>query len=228
LHSGTAPQAGRLDKIRPVGKWPNFDTPRSNHRPPETIGKRAKTNELILRRDWDFIMRLRLAGITRESVVDGPGIRVVIYAQGCPHGCPGCQNPDTHDPNGGKLFDVGQVVQMIRSVPMAQGVTFSGGEPFSQAEAFAELGHMLKSSSLDIVTYTGYVWEDLVSSSRDTWHDLLSLTTLLVDGPFYEDERDLGLAFRGSRNQRVIDVAKSLEKNAPVVVSDTYDACRRP
>lgn len=173
-------------------------------------------------------MKLRLAGITRESVVDGPGIRVVIYAQGCPHGCPGCQNPNTHDPNGGKLFDVRQVVQMIRSVPIAQGVTFSGGEPFAQAEAFAELGHMLKSFSLDIVTYTGYVWDDLANSSSAAWHDLLSLTTLLIDGPFSEDERDLSLAFRGSGNQRIIDVAKSLQENSPVAVNDTYDACRKP
>jgi anaerobic ribonucleoside-triphosphate reductase activating protein len=172
-------------------------------------------------------MELRLAGITRESVVDGPGIRVVIYAQGCPHGCPGCQNPDTHDPSGGKLFDVGQVIQIIRRVPMAKGVTFSGGEPFAQAEAFAELGHMLKSSHLDIVTYTGYVWEDLINSSQDAWHDLLSLTTLLIDGPFSKDEKDLSLAFRGSRNQRIIDVPESLHQNAPVVVSDMYDACRR-
>ena len=168
-------------------------------------------------------MRLRLAGITRESVVDGPGIRVVVYAQGCPHGCPGCHNPDTHDPSGGELFDVEQVAQIIRSVPIAQGVTFSGGEPFSQAEAFAELGRMLKSSSLNIVTYTGYVWEDLVKSSSAAWQDLLSLTTLLIDGPFSEGERNLSLAFRGSGNQRIIDVAESLRKNQPVVVSDIYD-----
>lgn len=117
---------------------------------------------------------------------------------------------------------------MVRSVPLAQGVTFSGGEPFDQAEAFAELGHMLASCSLDVVTYTGYVWEDLVSSSSVAWHDLLSLTTLLIDGRFSEDERDLSLAFRGSRNQRIIDVAKSLcNNNAPIVISDTYDACMK-
>jgi anaerobic ribonucleoside-triphosphate reductase activating protein len=172
-------------------------------------------------------MKLRLAGITRESVVDGPGIRVVIYAQGCPHGCPGCQNPKTHDPRKGQLFDARQVIQMIRRVPLAQGVTFSGGEPFAQAEAFAELGHMLKSCGLDIITYTGYVWENAANSSEPGWRDLLSLTTLLIDGPFLEDERDLSLAFRGSRNQRIIDVQKSLLRSEPVVVSDIYDSSRK-
>lgn len=169
-------------------------------------------------------MKLRLAGITRESVVDGPGIRVVIYAQGCPHDCPGCQNPKTHDPTGGQLFDAKQVVRMIRRVPLAQGVTFSGGEPFAQAEAFAELGHMLESYGLDIITYTGYVWEDLANSSEAGWRDLLSLTSLLIDGPFHEDDRDLSLAFRGSGNQRIIDVRQSLRRNEPVVVSDIYDS----
>ena len=172
-------------------------------------------------------MKLRLAGITRESVVDGPGIRVVIYAQGCPHDCPGCQNPKTHDPGGGQLFDTRQVIQMIRRVPIAQGVTFSGGEPFLQAEAFAELGYKLKSYGLDIITYTGYLWDDLVNSSEAGWRDLLSLTTLLIDGPFLEEEQDLSLAFRGSRNQRIIDVGKSLLSNEPVVVSDIYDSRKK-
>ncbi len=169
-------------------------------------------------------MKLRLAGITKESVVDGPGIRVVIYAQGCPHGCAGCQNPETHDPKGGKLFDIEQVLQMILAVPIAQGVTFSGGEPFAQAEAFAELGRILKLHELDIITYTGYVWETLTNSSSASWNDLLSLTTLLIDGPFFENERDPALAFRGSRNQRIIDVAQSLQHNKPVVINDTYDS----
>lgn len=172
-------------------------------------------------------MQLRLAGMTKESVVDGPGIRVVIYAQGCPHRCPGCQNPKTHDPSGGRLFCVNEVIQMVRRVPIAQGVTFSGGEPFVQAEAFAKLGHMLKSYGLDIITYTGYAWQDLVNSPSEAWHDLLSLSSLLIDGPFHENERDLSLAFRGSRNQRIIDVGASLQRNEPVVVSDRFDSRKK-
>lgn len=172
----------------------------------------------------DTGVKLRLAGITKESVVDGPGIRVVIYAQGCPHGCPGCQNPETHNPMGGRTFDIEQVIRIVHSVPMAQGVTFSGGEPFAQAKAFAALGRALKSCGLDIVTYTGYEFEDLANSPSTPCHDLLALTTLLIDGQFLEKERDLSLAFRGSRNQRIIDVAQSLRLNAPVVISDTYDS----
>jgi anaerobic ribonucleoside-triphosphate reductase activating protein len=172
----------------------------------------------------DTAMKLRLAGITRESVVDGPGIRVVIYAQGCPHGCRGCQNPETHDAERGKLFDLERVAEMVLEARIAQGVTFSGGEPFAQAQAFAELGRILIQHGLDIVTYTGYLWEELASSSLPAWHDLLSVTTLLIDGPFSENERDPGLAFRGSRNQRIINVRQSFLSNEPRVVSGVYDA----
>lgn len=158
-------------------------------------------------------MKLRLAGILRESVVDGPGIRTVIFAQGCPHRCPGCHNPETHDPHGGKEYTIAQVVSSIMPNRLVRGITFSGGEPFQQAEGFAHLGKILKEKGLDIVTYTGYTFEEILAKSQVN-HDVLKLlqvSDLLVEGPYVEALRDLSLAYRGSRNQRIVNVQSSLQ-----------------
>lgn len=172
-------------------------------------------------------MKLRLAGITRESVVDGPGIRVVIFAQGCPHHCNGCQNPETHDPGGGKVLAMEEIVEMVRPTPITRGVTFSGGEPFMQAEGFGALGRCLKSMGLDIVTYTGYTWEALTASDNRAWRELIEVTDLLIDGPFVESQKDTTIAFRGSRNQRIIDVSESLKLGRLVDLSKRFDSPRR-
>lgn len=169
-------------------------------------------------------LRLRLAGITRESVVDGPGIRAVVFAQGCPHRCKGCHNPETHDPRGGMVLALDEVLEQMRLTPIVRGVTFSGGEPFMQAEGFALLGRRLKLVGLDIVTYTGYTWEALTGPAAPAaWRELLDVTDILVDGPFVESERDTAIAFRGSRNQRIIDVRGSLRLGAVVDLSWKYD-----
>ena len=98
---------------------------------------------------------LRLAGVIRESIVDGPGIRLVIFTQGCPHHCEGCHNPETHDPAGGYISQPENILNAIRQNPLLQGVTFSGGEPFAQAPALAELGRRIRKLGLGIMTYTG-------------------------------------------------------------------------
>ena len=169
-------------------------------------------------------MEIRIAGITRESVVDGPGMRLVIFAQGCPHGCPGCQNPETHDPTAGKLLDSTEIISLIERAHLIRGVTFSGGEPFLQAAPLAELAAAARCYGLDIVTYSGFLFEKLVDWAKKdaAISSLLHQTDILIDGPFRKEERDLRLAFRGSRNQRLIDVPKSLASGCVVLWQDPY------
>jgi len=159
-------------------------------------------------------MELRIAGLIRESVVDGPGIRSVVFAQGCPRFCPGCHNPEAIDPSGGRVVEHQEILDVIENTGLLRGVTFSGGEPFMQAEGFAQLGKQIKEKGLDIMTYTGYTWEELLHMGKKNRKvmELLSVSDYLVDGPFIETEKDLNLPFRGSRNQRVIDVRESLRK----------------
>ena len=163
---------------------------------------------------------LRLAGVMRESIVDGPGIRMTIFGQGCPHRCKGCHNPETHDPAGGYISHPENIIKAIEQNPLLQGITFSGGEPFFQAEAFAQLGAEIKKKGLHITTYSGYTFEQLLDGAKQGtpgWAELLAVTDLLVDGKFVLEERSLNLLFRGSKNQRLIDVKKSLEKGEPVL-----------
>ncbi|KUK37119.1 MAG: anaerobic ribonucleoside-triphosphate reductase activating protein [Thermacetogenium sp.] len=166
-------------------------------------------------------MKLRIAGYERESVVDGPGIRFVIFAQGCPHRCKGCHNPETWDFSGGREVTEEELLSIIKATKLLSGVTFSGGEPFAQARAFASLAEKVKGLGLDIVTYTGYTFEEILEMAQ---HDpdkkrLLELSDLLVDGPYIEKERDISLPFRGSRNQRLIAVKDSLALGRAVVTS---------
>jgi len=163
-------------------------------------------------------MKLRIAGIIKESVVDGPGIRYVVFTQGCLHNCHGCHNPETHDLNGGYEMDVDDIIEDIHKSKYINGVTFSGGEPFLQAEALSYIAQAIKCNNLNIVTYTGYTFEELLNSSDKNKKNLLSLSDLLIDGKFKLSERDLSLKFRGSKNQRIIDVKSSLKINSPVVL----------
>ncbi|WP_334110224.1 anaerobic ribonucleoside-triphosphate reductase activating protein [Thermodesulfitimonas autotrophica] len=149
---------------------------------------------------------LRIAGVVRESVVDGPGLRYVIFAQGCPHRCPGCHNPETWDPAGGYEITAAELLADISRNPLIAGVTFSGGEPFAQAAAFAALGRALREEGYNIVTYTGYTYEELQTIAEKGVRELLAVTDILIDGPFILAERDLTLPFRGSKNQRIIDL----------------------
>ena len=151
---------------------------------------------------------LRLCGTEPESIVDGPGFRFVVFVQGCPHHCPGCHNPETHPFAGGYLADVEEIVRQVGEDPLLSGVTFSGGEPFCQAEALAALGRRIRALGKNIVIYSGYTFEELLQMGKKdpAVLALLQLADLLVDGPYLADERDLSLPFRGSRNQRLIDL----------------------
>ena len=157
--------------------------------------------------------KLKLAGIVRESIVDGPGIRFTIFAQGCPHNCKGCHNPETHDFAGGRLYSIDRLEQEIRKNPLLSGVTFSGGEPFCQAEAFAHLAVKVKKMGLTVAVYSGYTYEEIrfMGGKEPEIRSLLYLADYLIDGPYIESQRDLTLPFRGSSNQRVIDLNKSRE-----------------
>jgi len=173
-------------------------------------------------------MEIRIAGVTRESVVDGPGLRFVIFVQGCPHHCPECHNPQTHDPAGGTLTTTEVLWEMINATKLIRGVTFSGGEPFMQAKPLAELARKIKQEGLNIVTYTGFTYEQLLAIAlrQLAVRDLLHLTDILVDGPYVAAKRDLSLAFRGSSNQRLIDVPKSLAAGKVVLWKDDWlDDC---
>ena len=153
---------------------------------------------------------MRLSGITYDSLVDGPGLRVVIFVQGCDMGCPQCHNPDSHAKNGGKEHSVQEVIRMMKKPKLGRkavrGVTFSGGEPFLQAGDLAQIAYEAKRIGWDVATYTGYIFEDLVKRDEPDIEMLLGLTDYLIDGPFIFEQRDLSLKFRGSYNQRIIDM----------------------
>jgi anaerobic ribonucleoside-triphosphate reductase activating protein len=167
---------------------------------------------------------IRLAGVIRESIVDGPGIRFVVFTQGCPHRCPGCHNPDTHDPGGGYDSNIETLVTEFRKNPMLKGVTLSGGDPFLQAQVCAELAARIHELGKNVVTYTGYTYEHLLAHAdqENGWMTLLEQTDYLVDGPFLLAQKTLLLPFRGSANQRILDVPASLKSGKPVNVDLSY------
>lgn len=153
---------------------------------------------------------LNLAGTVGDSIVDGPGIRFTVFAQGCSFGCPGCQNPKTHAFGTGVDRSVEELVAEIGRNPLVRGVTFSGGDPFFQAEGFAALAEALEASGYELASYTGFTWEELASKGTAAQRKLLAHLDILVDGPFMIERRSPELRFRGSSNQRIIDVRKSL------------------
>lgn len=161
---------------------------------------------------------IRIAGVIQESIVDGPGIRFVIFAQGCPHNCKGCHNPDTHDFEGGYDCPDDKIIEAIKKNPLIKGVTFSGGEPFSQPEAFLRLAIKLKPIINDIIVYSGYTFEELLQLSEGNLNikGLLDICDVLIDGPFVEEKKSLLLAYKGSSNQRILDLPKSLEHKKPI------------
>ena len=161
---------------------------------------------------------LDLSGIVSDSIVDGPGIRTTIFCQGCPHHCPGCHNPETWDFGCGTQVPVEDLVDIVRSNPLCRGVTFSGGEPFAQAAGFAKLARLLKEKGYEVASYSGYTFEELLGGSDDQ-KELLSSIDILIDGPFLMAEKSLEIAFRGSRNQRILDVKKSLAEGMAVPVT---------
>ncbi len=162
-------------------------------------------------------MNLQLSGTANDSIVDGPGLRFTIFVQGCPHRCKGCHNPQTHDFNGGTASDTDEMLEKIKRNPLLDGVTFSGGEPFCQALPLAEIGRKVHELGLNIITYTGFTFEELYARRNENGiGELLKVTDYLIDGPFIEALKSYQLQFRGSANQRILDCRKSLESGCAV------------
>ena len=155
--------------------------------------------------------KLRIAGVVRESIVDGPGIRFAVFCQGCAHGCPGCHNPQSHDYGGGYDCSLADILEKFDEDPLLKGITFSGGEPMDQAESFYYLGEEIKKRNKDIVVFTGYTYEELAEMNDEYVKKLLDITDILIDGRFVAEKKDLTLRFRGSSNQRIIDMNKTRE-----------------
>jgi len=155
---------------------------------------------------------MRIAGIMDDSIVDGPGLRLTVFTQGCVHNCPGCHNPESHDPKGGKEMSVEAIVEMIDDNPLLDGVTLSGGDPFCQPGDCALIARAAKERGLSVWTYSGWTFEQLLKKAADdpSVLELLRNTDVLVDGPFILAQRSLEVKWRGSKNQRLIDVARSL------------------
>ena len=166
-----------------------------------------------------MIKNIRLAGISYESLVNGPGIRRVFFAQGCLHRCEGCHNPETHDLNGGELFKIDELIEDVKENPMIKGVTFSGGDPFEQAEAFTILAKKLRDINKTVWCYTGYTFENIIKNKDNKqWQDLLNNIDVLIDGKFILSEKTDTLKYRGSNNQRIIDVKESLNNDEVITI----------
>ncbi len=159
---------------------------------------------------------LDLAGIQGDSIVDGPGIRTTIFCQGCPHHCPGCHNPETWEFGAGTPMAAEEILAIVKSNPLCRGVTFSGGEPFAQAEGYARLARLLKEAGYEVASYSGYTFEQLLRGTP-AQKALLGTIDILIDGPYVEAERSLELSFRGSKNQRILNVPGSLEAGKAVL-----------
>lgn len=158
---------------------------------------------------------LRVAGIVQDSVVDGPGLRIAIFFQGCPHRCWGCHNPETWSEQGGTNVSAEQLYAVIEENPLCKAVTFSGGEPFAQAGEVAVLARMLKEKGYEVASYSGYTFEQLFEGTEEQ-RELLETIDVLIDGPFVQDEKSLNLNFRGSKNQRIINVGESLREGQAI------------
>ena len=166
-------------------------------------------------------MHIQIAGIVNDSIVDGPGFRLAVFTQGCPHGCPGCHNPHTHAFDGGHADTTEHIIEEMRKNPLLDGVTLTGGDPFCQSEACAEIAEAAHKMGLNVWAYSGWTYQQLIEKSKTEPEvlRLLSATDVLVDGPFILAQRTLEARFRGSKNQRLIDVPASLKAGEAVDVA---------
>ena len=166
---------------------------------------------------------IRVAGLTNDSIVDGKGFRFVIFTQGCLHHCKGCHNPETWPMDKGTVMDLDEIKEKIASNGLLDGVTFSGGDPFYQPIPCAKLAKWAKERGLNIWAYTGFLYEELLNMPEVK--EFLDLVDVLVDGPFILEEKSLLLNFRGSKNQRVIDLNET-RKTGEIVLLDVDDTKR--
>lgn len=164
---------------------------------------------------------MRIANTISDSIVDGPGLRFTVFTQGCPHRCPGCHNPETHSTGGGHEVSVEELAGQMRANPLLDGLTLSGGDPFLQGEACACLGRLAHEIGLNVWTYTGYTYEALLAGGNPAHLALLEATDVLVDGPFVMSLKSYAARFRGSSNQRLIDVKRSRAAGRVILWEDT-------
>ena len=164
-------------------------------------------------------MKIRLFGTANDSIVDGPGIRYAVFTQGCPHNCEGCHNPNSHDFDGGYFEEIDEIIKKIKANPLLDGVTLSGGEPFMQAKGCAAIARAAHDLGLNVVTYTGFTFEELMEKANEenAFTELLENTDILVDGRFVLAKRSIDLNFKGSSNQRLLDVKASLAAGEAVL-----------
>jgi len=176
-------------------------------------------------------MKIRLATpvLMKDSIVDGEGIRTVIWTQGCSHKCPGCHNPQTHSFDDGFELDIEEVKEEIDALEGQDGITFSGGDPLHQVDACLELAKYIKSKKMTIWCYTGFTYEALISLSEKNpkIKEFLKIIDVLIDGPFLLEQKSLDCVFRGSKNQRIIDTKESLKQNKVCLVEKYYQDKRR-
>lgn len=167
---------------------------------------------------------MNISGINFESVVDGEGVRIVVFVSGCLHNCKGCHNPTSHSFEAGRPFTEelqDEIIDYINKTPFISGATISGGDPMYSAKAVAAFVRRLKTEVKDISLwiYSGFRYENILQNSEML--DLLKLCDVLVDGEFILEQRDMTLSYKGSRNQRIIDIQKSLTQNEIVLWEDT-------
>lgn len=150
--------------------------------------------------------KIRMCGVEPESIVDGPGFRYVIFVQGCPHSCHGCHNPQSHDFKGGYEISVDDLWRDISKNSNLTGITFSGGEPFCQVAPLLDISYRAKSIGLNLMSYSGWTYDELLEKKDPIINEFLNNLDILVDGRYIESLRNLELKYRGSENQRVIDM----------------------
>lgn len=166
-------------------------------------------------------MKIRLASsLQKGSIVDGEGIRAVVWTQGCIHNCPGCHNPETHSFDRGFIEDTEKIKNEICELTLEEGITFSGGDPMLQVDACLDIATSAKERGLNIWCYTGFTFEELLemSNTKSSLKEFLNLIDVLVDGKFVIEEKSLNLKFRGSRNQRILDVKRSIIEEKPIII----------
>jgi anaerobic ribonucleoside-triphosphate reductase activating protein len=157
------------------------------------------------------LTQINLYGLSDDSIVDGPGIRLAIFMQGCKHACQGCHNPAAQPFKRNTLITIDELWEKVEANPLLAGISLTGGEPFEQAEVLVALARRTREKGLTVWAYSGYLYEDLLAGvPNNAAPQLLEQTDVLVDGPYVEMLRSLDLPWRGSSNQRVIDVAASL------------------
>jgi anaerobic ribonucleoside-triphosphate reductase activating protein len=163
---------------------------------------------------------IRVAGIVEDSIVDGPGLRLVVFVQGCDKRCPGCHNPCSQPLSGGSIYKTDEIYERVAANPLCSGVTLSGGEPLLQAKALTPLARRVREAGLELAVYSGDTLEEIIERGDEAQLELLSLADTLIDGPFIIAEKTLTLPFRGSKNQRILNSEISIKQKTPVPTSD--------